>query len=128
MNEWPIIGRDMKMPLIWERELHLSLCFGRQMKRGREMDADDMAETPSGMGREEGESFMAEVNLVVVLLSQLYGSDEAQETVKEQHEREEINEARARAQKRMTKETKLMERRTHVLHSMTKEFRHHRKM
>ncbi|XP_010518307.1 PREDICTED: LOW QUALITY PROTEIN: uncharacterized protein LOC104793610 [Camelina sativa] len=40
----------------------------------------------------------------------------------------EARESRARANKRFIKETKLMEKRTHVLHPMAKDFRHYRKM
>ncbi|XP_023640813.1 uncharacterized protein LOC17888926 [Capsella rubella] len=84
--------------------------------------------------REDDKTSLMDVNLMVVLLSQLCTKNEIVEKGFEKERRDhvalahEARESRARANKRFVKETKLMEKRTHVLHPMAKEFRHYRKM
>ncbi|KFK37403.1 hypothetical protein AALP_AA4G252400 [Arabis alpina] len=83
--------------------------------------------------REDEATSLVDVNLMVVLLSQLCTneSDKSLEKGREErrdHVAHEARESRARANKRLMKETKLMEKRTHVLQPMAKEFSHYRKM
>ncbi|XP_010508033.1 PREDICTED: uncharacterized protein LOC104784679 [Camelina sativa] len=86
--------------------------------------------------REDEKTSLMDVNLMVVLLSQLCTkNDDDNENGLEKERRDhhvalahDARESRARANKRFIKETKLMEKRTHVLHPMAKEFRHYRKM
>lgn len=81
--------------------------------------------------REDEATSLVDVNLMVVLLSQLCTrttneSDKSLEKEREErrdHVANEARESRARANKRLMKETKLMEKRTHVLQPMAKEFR-----
>lgn len=80
--------------------------------------------------REDEATSLVDVNLMVVLLSQLctttYESDKSLEKEREErrdHGSHEARESRARVNKRLMKETKLMEKRTHVLQPMAKEFR-----
>ncbi|CAH2057742.1 unnamed protein product [Thlaspi arvense] len=75
---------------------------------------------------------VVDVNLMVVLLSQLCTTNNEDEKGLEKERRDHAahaaRESRARANKRFMKDTKLMEKRTHVLQPMAKEFRHYRKM
>ncbi|KAG7575117.1 hypothetical protein ISN44_As09g032450 [Arabidopsis suecica] len=81
--------------------------------------------------REDEKTSLMDVNLMVVLLSQLCTKKEDEKGLEKErrdHVAHEARESRARASKRFMKETKLMEKRTHVLQPMAKEFRHYRKM
>ncbi|KAL9302982.1 hypothetical protein AtEden1_Chr2g0269341 [Arabidopsis thaliana] len=81
--------------------------------------------------REDEKTSLMDVNLMVVLLSQLSTKKEDEnglEKERRDHVAHEAREFRARANKRFMKDTKLMEKRTHVLQPMAKEFRHYRKM
>lgn len=73
---------------------------------------------------DEKNTSLMDVNLMVVLLSQLCTRKEDEKDLeKETSVAHEARESRARANKRFMKETKLMEKRTHVLQPMAKEFR-----
>ncbi|CAA7016867.1 unnamed protein product [Microthlaspi erraticum] len=75
--------------------------------------------------REDETSSLVDVNLMVVLLSQLSSTTNEDEKSfeNERSVAHEVRESRARANKRFMKETKLMGKRTHVLQPMAKEFR-----
>ncbi|KAG5395563.1 hypothetical protein BRARA_E00141 [Brassica rapa] len=79
---------------------------------------------------DEAAASLVDVNLMVVLLSQLCTKDDEDDKNLEKERRDhvahEIRESRARANKRFMKEPKLMEKRTHVLQPMAKEFRSRR--
>ncbi|KAL0720267.1 hypothetical protein Bca4012_034866 [Brassica carinata] len=80
---------------------------------------------------DEAAASLVDLNLMVVLLSQLCTKDDEDdhknlEKERRDHVAHEIRESRARANKRFMKETKLMEKRTHVLQPMAKEFRSRR--
>ncbi|KAF8104707.1 hypothetical protein N665_0170s0080 [Sinapis alba] len=97
------------------------------MDSSREAKHEEEEET-----REDKIASLVDVNLMVVLLSQLCTKDDEDDINLEKERRghvaHEIRESRARANKRFMKETKLMEKRTHVLQPMAKEFRHSRRM
>ncbi|KAL1192177.1 hypothetical protein V5N11_020893 [Cardamine amara subsp. amara] len=82
--------------------------------------------------RDDDTTSLVDVNLMVVLLSQLCTKKEDDEKGLEKERRDhvahEARESRARVNKRFMKETKLMDKRTHVPQPMAKEFRHYRKM
>ncbi|CAH8386980.1 unnamed protein product [Eruca vesicaria subsp. sativa] len=90
------------------------------------MDSSREAKHEEERGKDEAAS-LVDVNLMVVLLSQFCTKDELNdnnlEKEKRDHAAHEIRESRARANKRFMKETKVMEKRTHVLQPMAKEFR-----
>lgn len=74
--------------------------------------------------REDETTSLVDVNLMVVLLSQLSTTNEDEKSFeKERSVAHEVRESRARANKRFMKETKLIEKRAHVLQPMAKEFR-----
>ncbi|ESQ39275.1 hypothetical protein EUTSA_v10001699mg [Eutrema salsugineum] len=72
--------------------------------------------------REDETTSLVGVNLMVVLLSQLCNADD-KSFEKEGRDHHEARESRRRANKRFMKETKLMEKKTHVLQPMAKDFR-----
>lgn len=99
------------------RSLYLSASSFRFMDSSREHDEEEKRE-------DEKSTSLMDVNLMVVLFSQLCTKNENEKGLeKETSVAHEARESRARASKRYMKETKLMEKRTHVLQPMAKEFR-----